>query len=102
MANIIQFYGQRKVYGLSVSTNPLHRNPSYEPVSNPDLQFRTGQIQYVIWDSFSAARSPFFSDHLLSYVEKYHGRVVHTEAVNVTTSDHITTVKYIIIIYEVR
>ncbi len=102
MANIIEFYGQRKVYGLSVSTNPLHRNPSYEAVSNPDLQFRSGEIQYVIWDSFSASRSPFFSDHLLSYVQKYHGRVVHTEAVNINTSDHVTTVKYIIVIYEVR
>jgi 4-amino-4-deoxy-L-arabinose transferase-like glycosyltransferase len=29
MANIIQFYGHRKAYGLSVSHNPLHRNPSY-------------------------------------------------------------------------
>ncbi len=102
MANIIQFYGQRKTYGLSVSTNPLHRNPSYEPVINPDLQFRTGEIQYVIWDSFSAARSQFFSDHLLEYVQKYNGRVVHTEAVSVKTADNITTVKYIIIIYEVR
>ncbi len=102
MANIIQFYGQRKVYGLSVSSNPLHRNPSYEPMTNPDLQFRTGEIQYIIWDSFSASRSAFFSDHLLNYVQKYHGRVVHTEAVNVKTSDNITTVKTIIIIYEVR
>src|SRR5262249_36181328 len=28
MANIIQFYGHRKAYGLAVSPNPLHRNPS--------------------------------------------------------------------------
>lgn len=28
MANILQFYGHRKAYGLSVSPNPLHRNPS--------------------------------------------------------------------------
>ena len=31
MANIIEFYGQRKAFGLSISPNPLHRNPSYEP-----------------------------------------------------------------------
>lgn len=102
MANIIQYYGQRKVYGLSVSSNPLHRNPSYEPVINPDLQFRTGKIQYIVWDSYSAARSQFFSNTLLNYVKKYNGRVVHTEQVSVPTSAHVTTVKDVIIIYEVR
>jgi len=25
MANILQYYGHRKIYGLSVSSNPLHR-----------------------------------------------------------------------------
>ncbi len=41
MANIIEFYGHRQAYGLSVSTNPLHRNPSYEPIRNPDFELRT-------------------------------------------------------------
>ncbi len=102
MANLIQFYGERKAYGLSVSPNPLRRNPSYEPVINPDLQMRSGNIQYVVWDSFSAARSPFFEQGLLKYVQKYNGRVVHTETVSVQGADGITNVKYIIIIYEVR
>ncbi len=102
MANIIEFYGERIAYGLAVSPNPLHRNPSYEPVINPDLRFRTGEIQYVIWDSFSAARSPFFSDKLLAYAEKYKGRVVHTQAVSVPTAEGVTALKYIIVIYEVR
>lgn len=48
MANIIQFYGHRKAYGLSVSPNPLHRNPSYEPVTNPDLWLRNGELQYIV------------------------------------------------------
>lgn len=102
MGNIIQFYGHRKVYGLSVSPNPLHRNPSYEPVFNPDLQFRTGALQYIIWDSYSANRSPFFADQLLGYAKKYNGRVVHTEEVSIPGPDHITTIKYNIVIYEVR
>jgi hypothetical protein len=102
MANIIEFYGHRKVFGLSVSSNPLHRNPSYEPISNPDLQFRSGEIQYIVWDSYSAARSSFFSDSLLGYIKKYNGRVVHTEQVNVSAGDYVTDVKYTIIIYEVR
>jgi 4-amino-4-deoxy-L-arabinose transferase-like glycosyltransferase len=102
MANIIQFYGHRRAYGLSVSPNPLHRNPSYQPIENPDYQLRNGDLQYIVWDSFSAARTPFFSQKLLSYAERYHGRVVHTISITVTTPDGETAVKPVIIIYEVR
>lgn len=79
MANIVQYYGHRKSYGLSVSPNPLHRNPVYEPVHNPDKLIRRGDLQYLVWDSFSAHRSPVFSHTLLRLVAKYHGRVVHEE-----------------------
>lgn len=102
MANIIQFYGHRKTYGLSVSPNPLHRNPVYEPVYNPDLQIRTNELQYIVWDSFSASRTPFFSRSLLRYAERYHGRVVHTESVPVTTARGKPVRKPVIVIYEVR
>jgi hypothetical protein len=102
MANILQFYGHRKAYGLAVSPNPLHRNPSYEPVNNPDLLIRNNEIQYVVWDSFSAERTPFFSDGVLRYASKYQGRVVHTESVIVTTQKGSRAEKPIIVIYEVR
>jgi hypothetical protein len=102
MANIIEFYGHRKVYGLSVSPNPLFRNPSYIPVNNPDLLFRKAEIQYVVWDSFSAGRTPFFSDKLLQFVQKYNGRVAHIESVLVTGADGKAVAKPVIIIYEVR
>jgi hypothetical protein len=102
MANIIQFYGHRKTYGLSVSLNPLHRNPTYEPVRNPDLKIRRNELQYVVWDSYSAGRSPFFSERLLRYAERYHGRVVHTEYVEVRTADGAVVPKPVIVIYEVR
>lgn len=85
MANLIQFYGHRQAYGLSVSPNPLHRNPSYQPIRNPDYQLRTGEIQYAVWDSFSATRSSFFERKLLDYVDRYHGRVIYQESVLVTT-----------------
>jgi 4-amino-4-deoxy-L-arabinose transferase-like glycosyltransferase len=78
MANIIEFYGHRKVYGLSVSSNPLRRNPSYEPVGNPDLRIRHDDVQYLIWDAYSADRSPFFSTSLLRYADRYHGRLIHS------------------------
>lgn len=102
MANIIQFYGNRKTFGLSVSPNPLHRNPVYEPVNNPDLRIRSNDLQYIVWDSFSASRSSFFSAALLRYVERYHGRPVHTESVEVRTADGSTVEKPVIVIYEVR
>jgi hypothetical protein len=102
MANIIEFYGQRKAYGLSVSANPLHRNPSYEPILNPDLQFRDSNIQYIVWDSFSASRSSFFSDQILAYVKKYDGRVVHSESITVNDGHGNMVVTPVIIIYEVH
>lgn len=102
MSNIIKFYGHQQAYGLSVSPNPLRRNPSYDPINNPDFQIRTGGVQYVVWDSFSADRSSFFSENLLAYAKKYSGRVVHTETVTVTAPDGSHVEKPVIVIYEVR
>jgi hypothetical protein len=101
MANIVQFYGHRKAYGLSISPNPLRRNPSYDPLDNPDFLIRTSDLQYVVWDAFSAERSEFFSDRLLGYVRKYHGRVIHIESVSVTHSDGSEEEVPIIIVYAV-
>jgi len=102
MANIIQFYGQHKAYGLAVSSNPLHRNPSYVPIINPDAQIRSAELQYLVWDSFSAARSQFFSDKLLGYVNKYNGRAIHIESISVTDATGHQVLKPVIIIYEVH
>jgi len=102
MANIIQFYGARKAYGLGTSPNPLHRNPAYEPINNPDDQIRSSEIQYIVWDSFSAARTPFFADKLMGYVNKYFGRAVHTESIAFQDANGNLVSKPIIIIYEVR
>ena len=102
MANILQFYGHRKAYGLSVSPNPLRRNPSYPPILNPDMQIRNGDIQYVVWDSYSAERSAFFSDGVIRFAKRYHGRVIHTQSVQVELADGTIIDKPVIIIYEVR
>jgi len=74
---VLEFYGNRKVWGLSVSTDPRQRNPVYQPVKNPDLAIREGTIQYIVWDSFSTDRSQQASDRLLAYVRKYNGRLIH-------------------------
>ena len=102
MANIIEFYGYRTAYGLSVSPNPLRRNPSYDPVLNPDFQIRTSNLQYLVWDSFSADRSTFFSQRLMDYAARYNGRVIHTETVTTTTPAGEAVEKPVIIVYEVR
>lgn len=102
MANVVQFYGHRRAFGLSVSTNPLHRNPSYEPIRNPDLQLRNAELHYIVWDSFSASRSTFFSESLERYIKRYNGRVIHTEYASVRTESGETTTRPIIIIYEVH
>ena len=69
---------------------------------NPDFKIRTGDLQYLVWDSFSAGRTEFFSEKLLYYVQKYNGRAVHTETVKVTTPDGATVEKPVIIVYEVH
>lgn len=102
MANIVQFYGHRKAYGLSVSPNPLRRNPAYEPVDNPDLRIRNNELQYVVWDSFSAARSPFFSKKLLRYADRYNGRAIHTQSISARTAHGRATRVPLIIVYAVR
>jgi hypothetical protein len=102
MANVIAFYGHRQAYGLSVSPNPLNRNPSYTAVENADAQLRNGAIQYVVWDSFSAARSPNFSNRLLNYVTKYNGVVIHSETVQVDDEGGRKTTRPLITVYELR
>lgn len=102
MANIIAYYGHRKSFGLSVSPNPLHRNPSYKPIVNPDRAMRRGDLQYVVWDAFSAARSPHFSAKLEKLIGRYHGRIVHTEYIaGRDEAGHATRVP-VTIVYAVR
>jgi hypothetical protein len=102
MANLVQFYGHRQAYGLSVSPNPLNRNPSYEPLPNPDRALRHDEIQYIVWDTFSASRSPSFSRKLLGYAKRYNGRAVHLASLPARSSTGRTVQKPAIVVYEVR
>jgi 4-amino-4-deoxy-L-arabinose transferase-like glycosyltransferase len=102
MANLIQFYGERRALGLAVSPNPLHRNPSYDPILNPDLALRQGDINYIAWDAFSAERSPFFAEALLAYAKKYNGRIIHTVSSKWESKDGTASIRPVIVIYEVR
>ncbi len=101
MGNILQFYGHRTTRALSVSPDPLKRNPSYEPIRNADLSVRTGEFRYLVWDAFSAARTSHFSDKLMELVRRYDGRLVHVQTLSGAASG--TTIETPIIqIYEVQ
>jgi 4-amino-4-deoxy-L-arabinose transferase-like glycosyltransferase len=93
LANILEYYGHRPAQGLSVSTNPLHRNPAYTPIYNPDLSVRSGQFTYLVWDTYSAYRSPSTARRMHKLITKYHGFPIHTVRVNG---------KPVIIFYEVH
>jgi hypothetical protein len=93
MSNLVRYFGARESYGLSVSTNPLHRNPVYQPVGNADLRLRRGEIQYLVWDATSARRTPRFASELVDLAQRYHGRVVHRERVGGRDA---------VVVYEVR
>jgi hypothetical protein len=101
MANLVAFYGHRKAYGLSVSSNPLRRNPAYEPIGNPNRGIQQGDLQYVVWDAYSAARTSFFSRQLLAYANQFHGRLIYTYTVPTTRGGRPLDVA-VIRIYQVR
>jgi Dolichyl-phosphate-mannose-protein mannosyltransferase len=102
LANVIQYYGHRTAHGLAVSPNPGSRNPAYDPVRNPDRLIRDNEIQYLVWDAFSSRRSRFFAERLLRYVDRYHGRAVHSEAIRARTPAGRTATRPLIVVYEVR
>jgi hypothetical protein len=102
MANILEFYGQRRAFGLSVSSNPRDRNPAYQPIANPDLWVRDGRVQYVVWDSYTANRTPFFADKITALAKRYHGVAVFTATVPVRTPSGARSRNPVVIIYEVR
>ena len=102
MANIIEFYGHRRAFGLAVSPNRQRRNPVYEAVANPDLSLRRGDIQYLVWDAFSARRSSHFERRLLSYVSRYRGRAVYTFSAPTRAADGSLARVPLIILYAVR
>jgi hypothetical protein len=102
LANVLQYYGHRRANGLAVSPNPRSRNPAYDPVRNPDRLIRDNEIQYLVWDAFSSQRSQFFSDRLLRYVDRYHGRAVHSQTVRAATASGRRAARPLIVVYEVR
>jgi len=102
MANVLQFYGGRRVLALSVSANPNDRNPAYVPVPNPDRALRDGEFQYIVWDSYTANRANFFAEQARKLVDKYHGVAVNTVTVRLRAGSGQVVVQPVIVIYKVR
>jgi len=102
LANVLQFYGHRQVAALSVNGGPLSHNPAYPPVRNPDRALRSGQFQYVVWDSYTAARSSFYGDEARDLADKYHGIAVYTGVERVHSGHGGYADRQTIVIYKVR
>ncbi|MGV9276818.1 ArnT family glycosyltransferase [Streptomyces griseosporeus] len=94
MANVVQYYGLRPVSALSVSPDPARRNPSYRAVPNPDRALRDGDFQYLVWDAYTARRTPFFTAQLEKLTVRYHGAAVFR--VNDVRGDPV------VVVYRVR
>ena len=82
LGNLVSFYGNRDFFALSVSQDPKLRNPAYRPIPNPDSAIRQMHVQYAVWDAYTADRSQFYSQRLMSYVTKYAGTPVYSVWVN--------------------
>ncbi len=81
IGNILRFYGHRESYALSISPDPKRRNPAYVPIPNPDLAIRQMAVHYLVWDAYTADRSPFYASRLLTLADKFGSSVVYSVSV---------------------
>jgi 4-amino-4-deoxy-L-arabinose transferase-like glycosyltransferase len=102
IANVLEFYGKHPVSALSVSPNRHNRNPAYAPVPNPGGAVRRGVFQYIVWDAYTAARTPFFAADAQRLARKFHGVTVFTSSVTVRPAGRRGAAEPAIVIYEVR
>ena len=102
MANILEFYGRRHVFALSVSSTPANRNPAYLPVPNPDLAVRRGDFQYLVWDSYTAVRAPSFGAKIVDLIHRYNGVAVFTATVTSRSRSGTPVVLPVVTVYQVQ
>ena len=79
MGNVIQYYSGRRCDALSVSPNPLHRNPTYHPILNADAALAAGVYEYIVWDVYSARRSPHFAARAEKLERRFGGHIVDVQ-----------------------
>jgi len=98
MANVIQYYSGRSCDALSVSPNPLHRNPTYQPIINADAELKAANYEYIVWDAYSARRSPHFAARANQLAHRFGGHVVHVQRGDIDGKSN----QPLIVIYEVH
>jgi hypothetical protein len=71
-------------------------------VTNPYLAVRICIFQYVVWEGYTAARTPFFAAEARRLVSKYHGVAVYTATIDVRTSSGADVPDPVFIVYKVH
>jgi len=100
MGNIINFYSNRDTLALSVNPNPALRNPAYTPILDPDGSIQSGEIDYLVYDVYSAKRSRYFGDEMNYYVRTHNAESVYTEYEILGSGNNIEK-KSVVIVYSV-
>jgi 4-amino-4-deoxy-L-arabinose transferase-like glycosyltransferase len=102
-ANVLEFYGHRTTFALSVNPAPGQHNPAYASIGDPDRAIRTGRVRYLVWDAYADAQGmPTYNLKLMQLVERYSGRAVHTETVMTRSRDGGRLEKPVMVIYQVQ
>jgi hypothetical protein len=63
---------------------------------------RNGQIHYIVYDIYSAARTQHFADKLLYYVDKYNGQLIHSESTSYSDNEGNTVTKPVTQVYVIN
>ena len=100
MGNIVNFYSNRDTLALSVNPNPAQHNPAYTPILDPDGMIESGEIDYLVYDVYSAKRSRYFGDEMNYYVRTHNAESVHTEY-EILGSGNQTEKKPVVFVYSV-
>lgn len=101
LADVLRFYGHRSALPLTDAPDVLALDPSRPVAENPDRLIAEGGVQYVVWDTQSAANDASKADRLLAQVARHHGREVYrVEAQGATAAGEVTFP--VTIVYEVR
>jgi hypothetical protein len=57
MANIIKYYSNNEVFSLH-----SNKNPAYTKIETADLSILSGQIHYLVYESYRAERSAYLKE----------------------------------------
>jgi hypothetical protein len=100
MGNVIKFYSHMDIVALGIPKTGVH-NPAYSPIINPDLTVRNGEVQYLIYDAYSASRTQNLGEKIKFYAEKHNAELVHIEYENLRFADGITRQVPVVMVYRI-